>query len=411
MSETVLNAPPDQHSEFPKFPPAEAELKELVAQHILQPMSAIRVANEVIWINPNCSSTRFPFTVGQATELALMVAQGPLKRTPDQLLYARRNHNRSAIISANSGFCSLNEQYPYLDAKGIGHLAFQERSINSAGTNKTPGFMSAQPIEPYHVDQRMAAGLVRAEFAVTDIKNSLLLAKAGISTAPIVALVRVDQLVDPGGLLIPINEAKEKGYIPNDLEPVIQFRAWSCPFRLADIAFNPELDILINKPRPQKDLNRRRNILLTAIRSLQKDNVLPVEAGSPLTDYISYFTWLAATLGENVGRMHGMGIAHGFLAGAHNFSLDGRIVDLDGLKQMANPEEIQCDQDYICMEDSHLYNNFFNSIPPMVGVHFQSGELREIVLASYYRTLGDTRSRRNGFFRNLFRGIGRRAGS
>lgn len=334
----------DKHEGLLGLPNQDPKLKDLVADHVVQPFSALRVKNKVTYVHPEVTSGLENFTLGAPTDLACQIALGPSKQHPDRIVYARTYHYRSAIISARAHIVIDGQEYNYLDAKGTGMLAGKERKITDPDEKKYVDYIVATTNLPSTSLPEKTWGLATQGWVDIDNSMSGRLEYLGIRTVPIVAIANIEEVMDSSGNKISIAEAKSKGYLAHSTEPVIIYRAWITPFRLIEASYTPEMIEKDKVIHTKKDIETKRVIVRTAIQDIQNDTSIPLEVRKSFSDISQYLRWLASTIGSNLGKMHKHGITHGFLAGLHNITLDGRFIDLDDMVENSSPRRIEEEQ-------------------------------------------------------------------
>ncbi len=364
----------------------------LVAEHIFQPFSAVQVENTVSYINPDVTSGLESFTLGQPTNLAYQLALGSSRRRPDGIVWARELHNRSAILLANAKITIGNQVFNYLDAKGTGLLEDKHRDTKSADENRYTNYRVAATSKPHdHPYSEETSGLATQSWVDIDNSMSARLEFLGIRTVPIVAIADIGEVIDPNGNKISIAKAKERGYVAQGTEPVILYRAWVTPFRLTEALYRPEWDKEYGDITTTRETEKKRVIVRTAIADIQKDTSIPLEVRNSFSDISQYLRWLASTIGSNLGKMHRLGITHGFLYRLHNITLDGRFVDLDDMVENSSPKRIEDDRNSIFHpRDGYFFSAFLRGIPKLFDLNIDPKELLQLTKDSYYSSLGSS---------------------
>jgi len=282
-------------------PSTDTEKQELEER---KQVPVAEVLNEVIYVNPAFENPDFfhssphPLRVGQPTTLGIFAGQVAPEQTGRKQRTAEgtHGHHRSLILGHGIFRDDGGRLYRDVDAKGIGFLP-----------PTIDGVISASPIERGGPTQGML-GIFERGMAERDASLAEEFISRGIRTYRVIAITKLDELVDDGKRY-PIDEAKRRGIIPDECEPVISIRAFGTRDRIRDISYHTS----------SKSIDAAR---LLVAQELGRD---PQEFGRK-----EYFHWFVETLAENVARMHKAHLVHGYLT-SHNITLDCRIVDLDSV--------------------------------------------------------------------------------
>lgn len=271
------------------------------------------VENSVLWAN-RAHGLPFKFSVGKPLRLSLFASPHPPKK--HATLEGLPEHHRTGVVG-RALFKARGGLYRDLDAKGIGCI-FCEKSGQGRPT--------ADVVAPYShgTDEIHTRGVLAKADADAERKNSLAFLKAGIRTALPVAEIRLEQLVNAEGKQVSIKEARASQMLhPATKQPVVLLRAFGTKFRVKDV--------------------EHKNLSCGERRAMIHDakNIVSKELGRKLTD-AEYAEWFATNLGEQVARMHNKGWVDTYLS-SHNLTLDGRIVDLDGVKKSKSRSEREAD--------------------------------------------------------------------
>jgi hypothetical protein len=205
--------------------------------------------------------------------------------------------------------------YRDIDLKGIG--ATTERDGAIVVDDAPEGYRYSEM--PHGT--KINLGIIDLFAAVRDKEKSEELLKLGVRTHREIAIIELDEIVDPKGRKISIEEAKRVGLIWPDSKPVVEVRAFGTKARLADAKENP---LSVEDAR-----------LLVA----SENNFDPEKFNKK-----EYAEWLLKATGKNLGLMHKNGLVHGFMT-RHNITLDGRLVDFDSVRKGGGEEEFQKDID------------------------------------------------------------------
>lgn len=381
----------DKHEGLLGLPNQDPKLKLLAADHIIQPFSAVKVKNTVTWINPDINSGLDGFTLGEPTDLACQIALGSSRRDPDRIVWARPLHNRTVIVSAGANITIGGQVFKYLDAKGTGNLKVMERNIIDPNENRYREYMVAKNSKPDSEDREKTWGQATQSWVDIDTSMSKRLQQLGIRTIPLVAVASISEIMGPKGDKMSLVEARESGYLAQGTEPVILFRAWVTPFRLAEACYTPEQYKKWDDVYTTKDVEKIRVIVRTAIEDIRSDTSIPLEVRDSFSDIDQYLRWLASSIGSNLGRMHQLGITHGYLRALHNITLDGRIVDLDSMEENSSLERIYEEADALFNPRKSYFTDFLSGIPKLFSLDINPMELLKITKDAYYDSLESTR--------------------
>ncbi len=252
-------------------------------------LPALLVKNSVSWINPAFSDLPFSFSLGESSSLGLFFCHAPqtegvdadaddadaedslIRRAHLYELEIEPGHSRSAVIVRMEIRDTSGRVYKIIDAKGVGYIKGPPR------------------IQPrYGATLPLTLGIFDAEDARLDVKMSELFLGYGMNVPRPIAVIDLHEIVGSDGKPMSVETAKEQGIVLEDLNPVIEIRAFTTRTRLQDV------------------INGRRK------------------------DYEGMYTneELARNLGRNVGIMHSHGWKHGVMT-PHNIALDGSIMDFD----------------------------------------------------------------------------------
>lgn len=331
----------------------EPKLEDLTRTHVLYPFSSISVGNEVVAVN-NSLDTPFDFIERSPTELAFQLATGPLKGPRDRVVFCRPMHHRSAIITASAKIGHDGVLFDYLDAKGTGHL----KTVSRKHIEKRRGaFTNGCDLRVLDIrkdedpDRREKTwGLATKQGIRVETDAGNLFKNLQIRTVPWVAVAKINEVII-GGNRISIEEAQETGYVNQETEPVIVYRAWVTPFRLLEVS-TPSV-------RTESDILRRRRIVTTAIEDIKhSDPFVPQDIETTIAGIKKYLEWLIITSLQGLGKMHGNGLVHGFLSQLHNTTLDARFTDLDRARRAYSRLELEQEKAFFCESLNGFIDNF-----------------------------------------------------
>lgn len=305
----------------------EPKLKGLTQAHILHPIPSISVDNEVVAVN---NSLHTPgFIEGKPTKLAFQLATGTLKDLSERVVFCRPMHHRSAIITASARIERNGVSFDYLDAKGIGNLKTTSRIHIEEGRRAYTGGYDLRVLDIRKDEDpgrpEKTRGLATNQDSELEADAGNLFENLQIRTIPWVAVARISEVLI-GGNRIGVEEAREAGYVNQETEPVIVYRAWVTPFRLLEVS-TPSV-------HTGNDILRRRKIVTTAIEDIKhSDPSAPQDLGTSTAGIKRYLEWLIITSFQGLGKMHGNGLVHRFLSQLHNTTLDARFTDLDWVRR------------------------------------------------------------------------------
>lgn len=269
------------------------------------------VLNEVIWTNPEI---RAPFDMkeGAPTKLGIFVSNEKQERS----IKTADRHGRTGVEGAVIFEDVQGRKYRDVDAKGIGHIWYnpqtdRPQALNFRDTNANPN-ADAEPGE---------FGLMDRSVALKDASMAEEFLSQGIRTYRVIGITKLNELIAQGDKeeKVSITEAKQRKLITENIEPVVEIRAFGTRARLQDIELDGGL------------------VLLYDAQTLVRKELGITSEQFELKDYLK---WLASTLGTNVARMHKRGFIHGYLT-RHNITLDCRIVDLDSVKLLQEKPDIR----------------------------------------------------------------------
>lgn len=325
--ELERNIKPPPPLEEIKVAVSEPRLEDLTRAHILHPFSSMSVDNKVIAVNHSLH-TPFGFIEGEPTELAFQLATGALKDSPERIVFCRPMHHRSAIITASARVKHNGVSFDYMDAKGIGNLKTGSRIHIEEGQSHVCGYtLTVRDIKrdegPSRREKTWGLATKQGVEAETDAEN--LIENLQVRTVPWVTVVRINEVLI-GEKRMGVEEAREAGYVNQETEPVIVYRAWVTPFRLLEVS-TPSV-------HTGSDILRRRKIVTTAIEDIKRsDPFVSQDLGTSVTGIKKYLEWLIITSFQGLGKMHESGLIHGFLSQLHNTTLDARFTDLDFVRR------------------------------------------------------------------------------
>jgi hypothetical protein len=304
-----------------------------------------KVRGSVIKANPNVHIP-FDLRVGKQSPLSLF-AEAPFGAKPDAIpqgkyaLEYQFNHNRSAILTRVVFQDIEGRRYRDVDLKGTGSVSPDETDEHDMARSfvvnvRNPGkFWNVNNYE----------GLLNRNIALYDYKMTEAFLREGIGTCRVLGIIELHEIIasrpsmtrpwvprvfttenifeigkypTPAPERLSLKEAVEEGIIEKDLHPVIEVRAFLTKFRISDIS---------NHTRWGRPMDECGQLMLQDTMKLLSEEL---ELGKVMTK-TDYFEWFARAFGHNLGLMHRNGWVHNYLSDGHNITLDGKIVDLDGV--------------------------------------------------------------------------------
>jgi hypothetical protein len=273
-----------------------------------------KVKNKVAFVNKEVY-TPLKLEKGKENPLGLFPKSAIpelFQRKPgEQRLETWPRHERSAILGRAIFKDKQGRFYRDIDLKGIGHI--ERKKIGITGWDPR---------------EKEFLGLLESKDAFKEYKFGEKFLSAGIRAPRTLAIINLEEIIE-GGKKFSLKEARKKGVIKEDFQPVVEVRGFGTKARISDIFFGDEW------------LEETKKLLFEDAKKLVSQEL---ERGdNPLTDQ-EYLEWFAETLGKNVGLMHKNGWLHSNLT-SHNITLDCRICDLDTVKKLKG-DEINLDKDY-----------------------------------------------------------------
>jgi len=345
----------DESNESVRLVQQDVRRNKMVQEGILQPISAIHNPHvqKLTYVNPHLRFTNptYDFSHGIPHGLPYMVATGDKKRHPNALVYCRPDNRRTGILSSQSGILLEDVPLPYLDEKGLGQLneefAYGSRIRHKyVRTSQSGTFFGTW-------------GLADLNWVNRDANATDGLYEDGIRIVPTVAILEISQIPDENGNFISLKEAIERGLVASYTIPAIQFRAFVTPYRSKDLICVEAANL------PEKEIIRRKNMLLMAFDDMPGDRTIPVDLSNGLQSVPEYLEWFSRTFGQNLARLHKKRKVHNWLHAMHNVTLDVRIVDSDGLGTDASDRDIKNERSSLFSQDKDCPSDlwkFYNSV-------------------------------------------------
>lgn len=359
---------------FEKPEPIIGDTKE--KQLDMEKLPAVEVKNKVIFVNPAIHAP-FKLEEGKPSKLGLFLK--PKTKKPELNFIERivtrfikpkeekqfnlgtmSGHGRSAILGRVVFDDDERRMYRDIDLKGIGRIIPKMDTVCVGEIIEKIGEYSNEAKEAY--------GLLRLSSAYHDKDMSEAFLAAGIRTHRVIAIISLSEMIDNTGNRIKVEDAQKLNIIPESVKPVISVRAYGTKYRLDE--FVGQFKELGSNLKPEMKSDILNDAMTIVAQELGKN---PEEFSK-----IEYLEWLAATIGQGVGRMHKNGWYHAWLL-THNITLDGRITDLDSvgwLNKTAYPKR-------------NIFNDYRNMINVLenfvekIGLKAQTQQIIDIAKKAY----------------------------
>lgn len=248
----------------------------------------IYVKNTVLWQNPDISAP-FDLSIGKTCNLGVFLVESQSDNIDRLKLGVDYVHHRCGLLGRIKIGDTQGNIYRDIDLKGVGYVAF------ARNTDK---------IHVFNIRKRSEEdtwGIWRNDKALRERDITEFLAKRGVRTNRMIAIIELEEIALPNGELLTIKEAKKRGALREIEKPLIGVRA----FRMRD------------RVRHQKKQDP--SVFFAAKEVVEEEKGLKLE-------WNEYLFWMAATLGKNLGLIHKSGYWHG-MPSQHNITLAGEIVD------------------------------------------------------------------------------------
>ena len=271
-------------------------------------LPAITVDNKVIWVNSEIES---PFNIenDKPTELGIFFTPDP-KGEKTMNMEVMKQHNRSGILGKVIFKDKQGRLYRDVDLKGIGHVDVADDSEK----------MTVRPLEILEDENEQTRGIAGRGYVQRDKKMTEKFLNENIRTYRIIAITKLEEIIDKSGNKVSIADAKKAHIIKSDDEPVVEIRAFGTRTRIGD---------LVETNQQERDSHIEDAMRLVAReRGVNYDNFSRQD----------YFNWFIETMAVNLARMHHNGLVHGYLSD-HNITLDARVVDLDSVETIDEVDE------------------------------------------------------------------------
>ena len=300
------------------------------------------VSNRVLYVNQDFPELPFQIQENESSKLGLLIMKTGEEKAPQ--LEVGEIHSRSALYGKVLFKDKQNRKYRDLDLKGV-------RCIRRDYFNT--GRRYRVYIKP-KLEAGYTEGILTLEDAEHDMEISERFLDKGIRTHRVIAIIKLEEILDNKGVKIPIAEAKQRGLLLEDDEPVIAVRAYGTKKRIEEA-----------DPGAIKDARE----LVAA-----EENLKLQEFGNK-----EYFNWLLKTIAEQVALIHKNGWYYEGPS-PHNITLDGRFTDFDSVGELENLDgKTRAKKIEVDLEDA-LYS--LRILSDKLGLTTQPGNL-------YYHNLKD----------------------
>ena len=208
-------------------------------QSSTETLPAIQVKNRVEWVN---SDLELPFNLqtGKSTDLGFFLTNKIKSGEQSMGFEVKAHHGRSALFGRvifgekqGTGDKEERQLFRDIDIKGLGYSVFQitparDEMLHSVGDVR---------IHDRNIKQSM--GILNSRNAYKDKEFSEIFRRYGIRTHRVVAIIALEEIIYRGKR-ISILEAKNKKILAEDVEPVLEIRAFGTHARIIDV-FNEDL--------------------------------------------------------------------------------------------------------------------------------------------------------------------------
>ncbi len=304
---------------------------ELPKQEIRESLPVVEVQNTTLWVNPNMSTSPFKFEVGQPNKLGFFLT--PNEKAGTSAVEILQGHSRTGIVGqvvfeAENG-TGQKITYRDIDAKGIGYSKSANQYYDNGSIfildRSVQKTVSVGVVKIIKKGQKEVLGLQDLAAAYHDAEMAEAFNTAGIRTDRVLAIIKINEIIDQEGNKITLAEARAKNIISQDITPVISIRSYGTRARVHEAP---------DKRRYFSQFEDARNMVARELGLNEAQ-----------FDYDQYLLWFARTLGENIGKMHKQGWYHHYLSNnpvsPFNVTLDCRFTDRDsvGFLNQLNEEQ------------------------------------------------------------------------
>jgi len=277
-----------------------------------------QVKNKVIEVNPDVY-TPLKLEEGKSSPLGLFAEAAFQEKPPQELPEGKQvlefwpQHRRSALLGRVLFADREGRIYRDIDLKGVGYFT---SGIEIEGGKQKEITKIRKPGEKLSTGGRF--GLLDADIAAFDRQMSEEFLSAGIRTHRVLAIIELEEII-LNGKKLSVEEARKANIIDEELNPVVEVRAFGIKTRVDDFTFGKKTSDLPLIEDAKKLLSQE----------LGRKETLSNE---------EYAEWFTKTLGKNAGLMHKNGWGHNY-SFSHNITLDCRIVDLDSVSELTEDNQ------------------------------------------------------------------------
>ncbi len=247
----------------------------------------VSVRNRVLWVNPNLNLP-FRLTEGQPTDLGVFLVDPNIVHNSRFTLGVDHIHGRTGYVGRFEVADKNGVIYRDFDLKGMGYVKGgygQDLRVLPVGEK----------------DEGSTYGIWRIEKARREAQITEDLTEREVRTYRIGAIIGLEEIALPDGTKISIEEAKSRGMIHEDEQPVVGLRLYR------------------SRERVRHSLDRFKEIMDDAKKCVS------IEFGREI-NWQEYLTWFSDTLGKNLAEVHNAGYWHG-APDEHNVTLAAEIID------------------------------------------------------------------------------------
>lgn len=314
----------------------------------------VQVDNEVIWVNPRIPNTPWNFELNTPSELGVFVADPRKYKGPTKFqLGVDPHHGRSGEFGDFKITDLDNIIYREADLKGCGYLV----EVFSGDPTPLVWYIGARHDDPTSTGGIWNENRARREIAILEE-----LIPKGLRANRIAALIRPKQIATPDGLLISIDEAKNRRMLRADDQPVIGVRIQR---------FKHRVEHPYNQTTP----------IFNAAKS-----VLEEEMG--VMNWQDYLVFYAQAAGQNLGIMHANDFWHG-MPSPHNNTLAAELIDF-GFGDITKSKKISAlsEENKKLMLDIFDYRTAYDTMGLLVGkVQYDIHQASELIPGTHFGRL------------------------
>ncbi|KKS74681.1 MAG: hypothetical protein UV48_C0031G0005 [Candidatus Azambacteria bacterium GW2011_GWA2_42_9] len=285
-----------------------------------------------------------PMGIPEKAETIIVEGRQPKHSGVDMRVKVMDHHFRSALLGRVIFQDNKGRMYRDVDIKGIGPIHMTWLNVRKLEPQSARHLKRGQT--PY--------GFTDWKFAETDREMSEFFLEKGLRTSRVLAVVRLNEIIDEDGDKISINKAKERGYIKTTTEPVLEVRAFGTKARITDAN---ETALTDAKKMIAQEFGRP---------ELEKDNS-------------EYLNWFSETLAKQLAIIHNNGYWHGYLT-EHNITLDCRIVDFDSVEKLP-PDKSKLQKNIV----TDLYDAANSFISLISNLEYVDEDVKGALFSSFIR--------------------------